>query len=75
MFAVITLKFKQRGISKEKMSKWCRLNANSVDHDQAAPRSSQIWVCTFAKAYLSENLGPLSNYDQHNCWSRYDRCW
>ena len=41
MFAVITQKFKQRGLSIEKkLSKWFRWNANSVDTDKTAPQEA-----------------------------------
>ena len=53
MFAVITLKFKQRDLPKfRNLSKSADRMANSVDPDQTAPlgllssRSSLIWVYT-----------------------------
>ena len=36
MLVVITLKFKQRGLSIEEIVQRCRWNANSVDLDQTA---------------------------------------
>ena len=41
-FAVITLKFEQSGFTVEYADEM----ANSVDHDQTAPKSSLIWVYT-----------------------------
>ena len=55
MFAVIILKFKQRGLSIEKFVQL----ANSADPDQTAPRAVCSGSALFAKACLSENLGSL----------------
>ena len=37
MFSVMKLKFKQRGLSKEKSVQKVQMDANSVDPDQSAP--------------------------------------
>ena len=47
MFALINLKFKERGFSIEKIIQKCADRmANSADPDQTATRSGLIWVYT-----------------------------
>ena len=59
-FAVISLKFEQRGFTIETCPKDIDGIANSVDPDQTAPLGA-VWSgsALFAQTCLSENLGPL----------------
>ena len=59
-FAVITLKFKQDGLTGVMHPKDAAGIANSVDPDQTAPLGA-VWSgsALFAQTCLSENLGSL----------------
>ena len=59
-FAVIYLKFEQRGQSLGYFVKMMQMDANSEDPDQTAPLGA-VWSgsALFAFNHLSENLGSL----------------